>query len=48
MRSSELLTDVSRLVVEDEKYNYISARYPGDAELLSEKLVAMVKRNVQQ
>ncbi len=30
-------------VVEDEGYNYVSARFPGDVELLGEKLVALVK-----
>jgi hypothetical protein len=29
--------------VEDEKYNYISARFPGDADLLAEKLAKLVK-----
>lgn len=29
-------------VVEDETFNYVSARFPGDAELLGEKLVALV------
>ncbi|ATY67384.1 ThiJ/PfpI family protein [Cordyceps militaris] len=32
-------------VVEDDKYNYISARFPGDVDLLGEKLVALVKSN---
>jgi hypothetical protein len=35
-------------VVEDPKYNYISARFPGDAELLAEKAVAMVKAITKQ
>ncbi|KAK5991710.1 putative C14C4.04-like protein [Cladobotryum mycophilum] len=30
-------------VIEDENYNYISARFPGDADLLGEKLVSLVK-----
>jgi hypothetical protein len=30
-------------VVEDKKYNYISARFPGDVEMLAEKTVALVK-----
>lgn len=30
-------------VVEDENFNYITARYPGDAELLSQKLVKLVQ-----
>lgn len=30
-------------VVEDEGFNYVSARFPGDVELLGEKLVALVK-----
>lgn len=29
-------------VVEDEGFNYVSARFPGDVELLAEKLVALV------
>jgi hypothetical protein len=35
----------TRFVVEDKKYNYITARFPGDADLLAEKTVAMVKAN---
>ncbi|PNY29549.1 Uncharacterized protein TCAP_00541 [Tolypocladium capitatum] len=30
-------------VVEDENFNYISARFPGDAQLMSEKLVSLVR-----
>lgn len=30
-------------VVEDEGHNYVSARFPGDVDLLGEKLVALVK-----
>lgn len=30
-------------VVEDEKYNYVSARYPADAQVLADKVVALVK-----
>ncbi|OAA71667.1 ThiJ/PfpI family protein [Akanthomyces lecanii RCEF 1005] len=30
-------------VVEDDGYNYISARFPGDVDLLGEKLVALVR-----
>jgi hypothetical protein len=33
----------SSFVVEDEKYNYISARFPGDVDLLAEKMVALVQ-----
>ncbi|PTB39130.1 uncharacterized protein TrAFT101_008076 [Trichoderma asperellum] len=33
----------SPFVVEDENYNYVTARYPGDAELLSQKLVKLVQ-----
>lgn len=33
-------------VVEDEKYNYISARFPGDADLFAEKTVALVKASM--
>ncbi|RDW84799.1 class I glutamine amidotransferase-like protein [Coleophoma cylindrospora] len=34
---------LSAFVVQDEKYNYISARYPGDVERLAEETVALVK-----
>ncbi|KAI5467622.1 class I glutamine amidotransferase-like protein [Mariannaea sp. PMI_226] len=34
---------LSPFVVEDEHYNYISARFPGDAEEMSKKLVDLVK-----
>ncbi|KAK7757507.1 hypothetical protein SLS62_000522 [Diatrype stigma] len=30
-------------VVEDEKYNYISARYPGDAQLFAEEIVKLLE-----
>ncbi|VUC27749.1 unnamed protein product [Clonostachys rosea] len=30
-------------VIEDENHNYISARYPGDAELFGQKIVALVR-----
>jgi len=33
-------------VVQDEKYNYISARFPGDAELLAEQTIALVKESM--
>ena len=36
-------TGMSPFVVEDPKYRYISARFPGDAKLLGEKLVQLVK-----
>ncbi|KAF5876575.1 uncharacterized protein Bfra_002980 [Botrytis fragariae] len=32
-------------VVEDEKYNYISGRWPGDAQLLADRIVELVKKN---
>ena len=32
-----------RFVVEDKKYNYISARFPGDIEMLAKKAVGLVK-----
>lgn len=32
-----------RFVVQDQKYNYISARFPGDAQALAEKVVALVQ-----
>ncbi|KAI5919405.1 class I glutamine amidotransferase-like protein [Camillea tinctor] len=30
-------------VVEDEKYNYLSARYPGDAELFAEEAIKLLE-----
>ncbi|KAG0647411.1 hypothetical protein D0Z07_7212 [Hyphodiscus hymeniophilus] len=33
---------MSPFVVQDEKYNYISARFPADAKLLAEKTIALV------
>jgi hypothetical protein len=30
-------------VVEDENFNYISARFPGDVELFAEKAVKLVQ-----
>lgn len=32
-----------RLVVEDDKYNYLSGRWPGDAEPLAERIVEVVE-----
>ncbi len=32
-----------RFVVEDEKYNYISARYPGDAQLFAEEIIKLLE-----
>jgi hypothetical protein len=32
-----------RFIVEDEQYNYISARFPPDAELFGKRLVELVK-----
>ena len=38
-----IFTDLaSRFVVEDEKHNYVSGRFPPDAELLAKKAVEMV------
>ncbi|KPM34455.1 hypothetical protein AK830_g12115 [Neonectria ditissima] len=34
---------LSPFVVEDEKYNYISARFPADAEEMAEKMVKLIK-----
>lgn len=31
------------LVVEDDTYNYISARFPGDVDLFSGRVVKMVQ-----
>lgn len=39
---------MSPYVVQDEKYNYVSARFPADAQLLAEKLVALVQSNMSQ
>jgi hypothetical protein len=36
-----------RFVREDETYNYVSARFPGDAELLAKKTVALVQQSLQ-
>ncbi|KAL7911577.1 class I glutamine amidotransferase-like protein [Trichoderma velutinum] len=33
----------SPFVVEDDNYNYVTARFPGDVELLSQKLVQLVQ-----
>jgi len=30
-------------VVEDEKFNYISARFPGDVPLMAEKMVKLIR-----
>lgn len=35
------LTTASSFIVEDEQYNYISARYPGDAELFAEEIIKL-------
>lgn len=38
------LTDrIIRFVIEDKSYNYISARFPGDAKLLGETIVKRIK-----
>ncbi|MCJ1448087.1 MAG: hypothetical protein MMC23_008600 [Stictis urceolatum] len=34
-------------VVEDDKYNYVSGRYPADADLLAAKAIAMVKAGMK-
>ena len=34
-------------MVEDEKYNYVSARFPGDVQLLANTIVALVKKNMR-
>jgi len=36
----------SPFVVEDEKYNYISARFPPDAQLLADRTIALVQKNL--
>ncbi|KAK3381791.1 class I glutamine amidotransferase-like protein [Podospora didyma] len=35
-------TSLSPFVAEDSQYNYISARFPGDVELMSQKLVELM------
>lgn len=35
----------NRFVAEDPNYNYLSGRWPGDAELLAKKLIEMVEGN---
>ena len=35
--------DLFRFVVEDPKYNYLSARFPPDSALLAERTVVIVK-----
>jgi hypothetical protein len=42
------LADNFRFVVQDEKYNYVSARFPADAELLAEKTIALVKNTMAE
>jgi hypothetical protein len=44
--NQEKLT-VPRFVVEDEKYNYISARFPADAGLLAERTIALVRSSLE-
>ncbi len=34
---------IYRFVVQDNKYNYLSGRFPNDAQLLAEKTIALVK-----
>ncbi|PQE28073.1 hypothetical protein CJF32_00005860 [Rutstroemia sp. NJR-2017a WRK4] len=34
---------LSPFVVEDEKYNYVSARFPGDAQLLADTVIKLVQ-----
>ncbi|TGO37902.1 hypothetical protein BHYA_0086g00170 [Botrytis hyacinthi] len=44
--SGNIMLGCSReFVVEDEKYNYISGRWPGDAQLLADRIVELVKKN---
>ncbi|KIN01108.1 hypothetical protein OIDMADRAFT_103782 [Oidiodendron maius Zn] len=37
---------MSPFVVLDEKYNYVSARFPPDAQLLAEKIIELVKSTI--
>ena len=37
------VADCCSFVVEDDKYNYLSGRFPPDADLLAKKAVEMVK-----
>jgi hypothetical protein len=39
----DLIPCPTRFVVEDPNYNYISARFPGDVELMSQRIVELVK-----
>lgn len=34
-------------VIEDDKYNYISARFPGDVETMAERVVAQVRGGIE-
>ena len=45
----EMVTEVQfdRFVVEDKHYNYISARFPGDVELMSKRIVDLM-RSIQE
>ncbi|TVY26242.1 Uncharacterized protein LHYA1_G004961 [Lachnellula hyalina] len=36
----------TRFVVQDEKYNYISGRFPADAQMLARKTIALVQGSV--
>jgi hypothetical protein len=38
-----MVANKSRFVVEDEKYNYVSARFPGDAQLLADTVIKLVQ-----
>lgn len=39
---------LSPFVVQDEKYNYVSGRFPADVQLLAERTIALVKGNLSK
>lgn len=39
---------ISPFVVQDENFNYVSARFPPDAQLLAEKTIALVKETLAE
>lgn len=36
----------TRFVVQDEKFNYLSGRYPADAQLLADKAIGLVQNSM--
>jgi hypothetical protein len=45
--SSATVNSDFRFVVSDEKYNYVSGRFPPDAQLLADKAIELVKTNLK-